>query len=338
MFNYPKKVNIADITIRDGFQHEERIIPLDAKVWMAEQLVLAGFKHLEIGTYGNSKIVPQFNDIDELFKRVRNSKRIKDKLDDVVLTVIAMREKPIERAIEAYKEGYGPDRILMLSATSESYQKKSSNYSIKEYWRMAEKYVKKATDAGLKVNGAVTTIWGCPIEGPTNINDAFSFARRWLDIGASDVEHADHDGSASPNRVYDYFKRVIDNFDNPIQHIAHFHSRRGFGAANVLAALQAGVVNFEATFGGTGGQPANFIDGVPIIGTGKYYISDKNITGLICLEDLVVMLDEMGIDTGLDVDKVLELGRMTEKIIGRRLRSEAIKSGRIPKKLSNKDY
>ena len=101
--------------------------------------------------------------------------------------------------------------------------------------------------------------------------------------------------------------------------------------ANVLAALQAGVTNFEATMGGIGGQPANFVDGVPVSGTGAYYYNDPNIVGLVATEDMVVMLDEMGVDTQLDVDKVLEVGRMTEKILGRKLRSEANKSGRIPK-------
>lgn len=332
-FNYPKKVTIGDITVRDGFQHEEKFIPTVAKYWMVEKMILAGFKNIEVSTYGNPKFVPQFNDVDELFKMIRNSKKLKDKLNDVTLTAIAMREKPIERAIEAYKNGYGPDRILLLSATSESYQKKNSAYTHKQYWNMAEKYVKKAKDAGLKVNGTVSTIWGCPIEGPTKIEDAISFTKRWFDIGADDVEHADHDGSASPDRVFNYFSKVIDEVGNAEAQIAHFHSTRGYGMANVLAALQAGISHFESTMGGTGGQPANIIDGVPIYGTGKYYSADKNISGLISTEDLAVMLDEMGIETGLDIDKVLEIGLTTEKIIGRKLRSEAIKSGRIPKKL-----
>jgi hydroxymethylglutaryl-CoA lyase len=155
-------------------------------------------------------------------------------------------------------------------------------------------------------------------------------------MGADDVEHADHDGSASPDRVYQYFSMLLDAIPNPEKHIAHFHTTRGWGLANVLAALQAGITNYESTMGGTGGQPANFVDGVPVTGTGSYYYKDPNIVGLVSTEDMVVMMDEMGIDTGVDVDKVLEIGRMVEKILGRNLRSEAIKNGRIPKELTGR--
>jgi hydroxymethylglutaryl-CoA lyase len=332
---YPKKVVIGDITVRDGFQHEERFIPTDAKVWMLEQLVLAGFKHIEVSNFGNPKGMPQFRDADEVFKRIRNSKKVKDRLNDVVFTAVTIRERAIQRAIEAKKEGYGPDRILLMVSTSESHQYKNSGLSLKEYWAMSEEWIKKAKDVGIKVNGTVSTIWGCPIEGPTDMKDAIAFTNRWFDIGADDVEHADHDGSASPDRVFEYYSQLLQAVKDPHKQIAHFHTTRGWGLANVLAALQAGVSNFEATMGGIGGQPANFVDGIPVSGTGDYYYNDPNIVGLVAMEDMVVMMDEMGIDTGLDIDKVLEIGRMTERIVGRTLRSEANKSGRIPKFLKN---
>jgi hydroxymethylglutaryl-CoA lyase len=104
-----------------------------------------------------------------------------------------------------------------------------------------------------------------------------------------------------------------------------------------LAALQAGMTNFESTMGGIGGQPANFVDGVPVAGTGEYYIQDPNISGLISTEDFVVMLDEMGIETNINVDMLLETGKMVERIVGRSLRSESIKSGRIPTPLKAKN-
>ena len=328
---YPKKVTIGDITVRDGFQHEEQFIATEAKVWMLEQLILAGFKHLEVSNFGNPRGMPQFKDADAVFKGIRNSKIVKDKMDDVVLTAVTIRERAIQRAIEAKKEGYGPDRILLMVSTSESHQFKNSGLSLKDYWKMSEEWIKKAKDAGILVNGTVSTIWGCPIEGPTNMDDAIDFTNRWFDIGADDVEHADHDGSASPDRVFDYYSKMLQAVKNPNKQIAHFHTTRGWGLANVLAALQAGVTNFESTMGGIGGQPANFVDGVPVSGTGAYYYNDPNIVGLVATEDMAVMMDEMGIDTGLEIDKVLEVGRMTEKILGRQLRSEANKSGRIPK-------
>ncbi len=334
--NYPKKVTIGDITIRDGFQHEEKFIPTEAKLWLAEQLILCGFKHIEITNFGNPNGMPQFKDADTIMKLIRGSKKIKDLLPKVSLTCVTIRERAIERAIEAKKEGWGPDRILLMVSTSEAHHKINSGISLAEYWKMSEEWIKKANDVGIKVNGTVSTIWGCPITGPTEMTKALEFTQRWFDIGAHDVEHADHDGSASPDRVYRYYSMLMDKFQNPDKHIVHFHTTRGWGLANVLAALQAGMTNYESTMGGIGGQPANFVSGVPVSGTGAYYYKDPSIVGLNSTEDMVVMMDEMGIETNIDIDKMLELGKMVEKIVGRTLRSECVKSGRIPKELTGR--
>lgn len=334
--HYPKKVVLGDITVRDGFQHEEKYIPLEAKLWVAEQLVLAGFRRIELTNLGNPKGMPQFKDADELLKAFRNSKKIAHLIKDVEVTAITIREKAVERAIKARQEGYGPDRILFMVSTSESHHKKNSGTTLAEYWKMCEEYIPKAHAAGMKVCGTVSTIWGCPIEGPTELKKAVEFTQRWLDIGADDIEHADHDGSAPPNKVYEYFSMILDAIPDPTKHIAHFHVTRGWGLANVLAALQAGITHYEGTMGGIGGQPANFVDGVPVAGTGSYYYVDPSIVGLVCMEDMVVMMDEMGIDTGLDVDKVLEIGQWVEKIVGRRLRSECVRTGRIPKSMTGR--
>jgi len=331
LLKYPKNVVLGDITLRDGLQREEKFVPTDAKLWLCEQLVLAGFKRIEITNLGNPKGMPQFKDADRLMKSIRESRKIKHLLGDVEVTAVTIREKAADRAIQAHKEGYGPDRILFMVSTSESHHRKNSGLSLEEYWKMCERYIPKAHDAGLKVCGTVSTIWGCPIEGPGELQKAVEFTRRWLDIGADDIEHADHDGSAIPNKVYDYFSMVLDALPQRDLHVAHFHSTRGWGLANVLAALQAGITRFESTLGGLGGQLSTFVDGVPVAGIGDYYYLHPGMVGLIATEDLVVMMDEMGIQTGLDVDKVLDIGRMFEKIIGRRLRSECIHTGRIPK-------
>ncbi len=333
---YPKKVDLGDITVRDGFQHEEIFIPTAAKLWLSEELILAGYKKIEVTNFGNPKGMPQFRDSDELMKSIRNSKKLKDKLDDVEITVVTIRERAIERAIQAKKEGWGPDRILLMVSTSETHQFKNSGLSHDEYWKMSEEYIKKAHDVGIKVNGTVSTIWGCPMEGPTKMEDAVEFTKRWLDIGADDIEHADHDGSASPDRVYKYYSMLLDAIPDSSKHLAHFHTTRGWGLANVLAALQAGITRFESTLGGIGGQPANFVSGVPVSGTGKYYYKDPNGVGLVSTEDMLVMMDEMGIETGINIDRILEIGNTVEKIVGRRLRSESIKMGRIPKSLSGR--
>lgn len=328
---YPKKVVLGDITVRDGFQHEEKFIPTDAKLWVSEQLILAGFKRIEVTNLGNPRGMPQFKDADELLKRLHASKKVGHLINDVEITAITIRERAVERTIQACKEGYGPDRILFMVSTSESHHRTNSGLSLAEYWKMCEKYIPMAHDAGMKVCGTVSTIWGCPIEGPTELKKAVEFTKQWLEIGADDIEHADHDGSAPPNKVYEYFSMILDDVPDPSKHVAHFHVTRGWGLANVLTALHAGITHFESTLGGIGGQPANFVDGIPVTGTGEYYYQDPGIVGLVSTEDMVVMMDEMGIDTGVDVDSVLRIGRMLEKIVGRRLRSECVHTGRIQK-------
>ena len=332
--NFPKEVRIGDITIRDGFQHEERFVSTDAKTYYAEQLILAGVKRIELTNLGNSFVMPQFKDAEELLKRVRNSRALakaKINWDEIELTAVTIRESAVDRAIEAKKNGYGPDRILMMVSTDEEHHFANSGCTLPEYWKEAERCIKKATDAGIKVNGTVSTIWGSPISGPTELKSAITFSKRWLDIGATDIEHADHDGSAPPDQVYRYYSMVMDAMPNPDLHVGHFHVTRGWGLANVLAALQAGINIFESTLGGIGGQPANFVDDTPVPGTGAYYYKDPNSVGLVSTEDLIVMLDEMGIKTGINVDRILRLGVLMEKTLGRRLRSSSILHGRIPK-------
>ncbi len=335
----PKKVNIGDISIRDGFQHEEQFIPTRAKTFFLQELAFAGVKRMEVTNLGNPRNMPQFEDAEELLKSVHGDifkKRLKKRglnHEDIEWTCITIRESAVDRAIELKERGYGPDRVLMMVSTDEQHHYANSRSTLPQYWREAERCIKKCHDAGIKVCGTVSTIWGSPISGPTRLEDAVEFTRRWLSIGADDIEHADHDGSAPPDKVYRYFSMILDALPNPELHIGHFHVTRGWGNANVLAALQAGINNFEATLGGTGGQPANFVDGVPGLGTGTYYYKDPNSVGLSVLEDMVVMMDEMGIDTGINIDRILELGVMMERTIGRRLRSESILNGRIPKEV-----
>ena len=332
--SYPSQVTIGDITIRDGLQHEEKFISTDAKLYYTEQMILAGIKRIELTNLGNPRNMPQFRDAEQLLERVRSSKILKSagvNWAEIELTAVTIRESGVDRAIELKQKGVGPDRILMMASTDEEHHYANSGLTLPEYWKEAERCIRKATDAGLKVNGTVSTIWGSPISGPTDMKDAIAFTQHWLDIGATDIEHADHDGSASPDQAYRYFAMLLDSIPRPDVHLAHFHVTRGWGLANVLAALQAGICIFEGTLGGLGGQPANFMGDCPIPGTGDYYYKDPNSVGLVSTEDMVLMMDEMGIQTGIDVDKILKLGTLFERTIGRRLRSSSIQHGRIPK-------
>jgi len=333
----PKKVTIGDITIRDGFQHEEIFVSTEAKKFYLEELIFAGCRDIEVTNLGNPYLMPQFRDAEELLTHLR-SERFKKKCavrgityEDICLTAITIREPSVDRAIRLKEQGIGPDRILMMVSTEEEHHFANSGTTLPDYWREAERCIKKCNDAGIKMCGTVSTIWGSPIGGATDMKDAVEFSKRWLEIGAHDIEHADHDGSASAPEVYKYFSMILDEMPDTKLHIAHFHETKRMASASVLASLHAGITNFEATLGGLGGQPANFLGDTPVKGTGEYYYDDPRYVGLVCLEDTLVQIDEMGIDHGYDVDRILWLGKNMEKTIGRRLRSEAILNGRTLK-------
>ncbi len=333
----PKKVTIGDITIRDGFQHLEKFISTEAKKFYLEELIFAGCRDIEVTNLGNPFLMPQFRDAEELLAHLRGD-RFKKKCerkginyDDITLTAITIREASVDRAIKLREKGIGPDRLLMMVSTEEEHHFANSGTTLPNYWREVERCIQKCNDAGMMMCGTVSTIWGSPIGGATDMKDAVEFAKRFLEIGAHDIEHADHDGSASSPDVYRYFSMILDEMPDTSLHIAHFHETKRVASASVLAALQAGLTNFEATLGGMGGQPANFLDDTPVKGTGEYYYDDPRYVGLVTLEDTLVQIDEMGIEHGYDVDRILWLGRQMERTVGQRLRSEAVMNGRTLK-------
>lgn len=334
----PRKVTVGDITVRDGFQHEEKFISTAAKIYYLEELIFAGCRNIEVTNLGNPASMPQFRDAEELLTHLRSDafkKRCASRgitYSDICLTAITIRESAVDRAIKLKEQGIGPDRLLMMVSTEEQHHFANSGCTLPEYWQEAERSIRKCTAAGMKMCGTVSTIWGSPIGGATDMQDAVEFAKRWLEIGAADIEHADHDGSASAPDVYRYFSMILDAIPDTSLHIAHFHETKRIASASVLAALQAGITHFEATMGGLGGQPANFLDDCPVKGTGDYYYKDPRYVGLVTLEDTLVQLDEMGIQHGWDVNRVLTLGKQLEKTVGRKLRSEAIINGRTQRK------
>jgi hydroxymethylglutaryl-CoA lyase len=293
---------------------------------MIHAAIDCGFKRLEATNFANPRYLPQFRDAHEVMRQINQEKR-----KGVEITAVTISDRSIREAVKAKKDGYGPERIVQMISTSEAHNLRNAGMTHAQHWAKIEEWLKLVHDNGIKFNGCVSTIWGCPIKGPMPVNLGWEFAERLMNMGADDIEHADHDGQATPDDVYRYFSEVLDRMPDPTKHVFHHHVTRGWGLANVLAAMQAGVIRFESSFGGVGGQPANFLDDCPVPGTGKYYYADPLQTGLVSTEDMVVMLDEMGVEHGLDVDKILETGRVIERIFGQRLRSQCITSGRIPK-------
>ena len=317
----PARIDLGDITVRDGLQTLEHYVPVQEKLRLAEDLVLAGFKHIEVTNFGNPTFLPQFKDCEELLDRLFDSPRagglLRQNGGDVTVTTVTINEKAVDRALEyRARKGRGPDCLLQMVSTDPHHHKVNSGMTLDEYWAMTERCITKARQGGMDMCGTVSTIWGSPIRGhrQTTLETAADFSKRYLDLGATYIEQADHDGSADPLRVFQYFSMILDparmgQWADPRYHLAHFHTGRGMGMANYLAALQAGIVRFETTMSSLGGQPSNTMDGVPTGGTGAYYHASHLWNGIVSTEDFVVMAEAMGIHTGIDVPKLLAVGR-----------------------------
>ena len=318
----PKSIDLGDITVRDGLQALEHCFSTESKLRLAEEILLAGFKHVEVTNFGHPKLMPQFRDAEEMLLRLLDSERVGPLLAQnggaATITAVTINERAAERALAfKAKHGRGPDVLLQMVSTDPEHHRVNSGATLEDYWKMTERCTAAAALEGMAMCGTVSTIWGSPMPGheQTRLETAVEFSRRYLELGAAYVEHADHDGSADPARVFDYFRMVLDpermgRFHEPRYHLAHFHTTRGMGLANYLAALQAGVVRFETTLSGVGGQPANLMDGVPVGGTGAYYHKEHLLGGLVGTEDFVVMAESMGISTGINLGRLFEIGRL----------------------------
>ena len=311
----PKKVEVMDVTLRDGFQHEEMFVPTEAKLWIANKLIDAGFTKFEVGTFSHIKYVPQFKDIEAVLKGL-------PKNENVEYTVLALNTKACERTVQALEDGAQIDCVLCGQlATSEAYARKNMNRTHEELFAEAEKNVKFLHDHGVKkVFANIGTIFGCPIQGEVPLEKAYEFCDRCFDIGFDEIEHSDPDGIADPAKVFEYFSTVLDKYPDTSAHSFHVHDIRGMGLTAYYAAMEAGVTMFDCSMGGIGGQVANIVDNVPVKGIGDYYF-DTRRTGLVETCDFVTMLNQMGIETDIDEQKCYKIATMVERILGRELSS-----------------
>lgn len=249
----PEQIDVIDITMRDGLQNEEHYVPLEAKLYLADRLIKAGFKRLEVGSISHVAYVPQFKDVDELLLKL-------PKDVDVEYTVLALTPKAIERVGGLLDRGAKIDRVLTGQiATSEAYAMKNMRRTHQQLFDEAEKNVKALHDMGIKrVAGNIGTVFGCPIQGKVSIERAYEFVDRMFDIGFDEVEHSDSDGIATPRDIADYFQVILEKHPDPARHSFHIHDIRGMGIAGYYAAMLAGIRTFDCTVGGIGGQVANF--------------------------------------------------------------------------------
>jgi hydroxymethylglutaryl-CoA lyase len=297
----PHRVRIREVGPRDGFQNEPEVIATDDKVRLIDALARTGVKRLEVTSFVRADVIPQLADAAEVLQRI-------DIPDDVAVTVLSPNERGFDNAL-ALRDRF--QEINCFLSASETHNRRNVNRSIEESLAGLERVIGRARDEGLRVEGVISTSFGCPYEGRVPPERVFAIARRLRDAGAQEIAFGDTTGMANPVQVRSFFETVREEVDG-VEPTAHFHNTRGQGLANVLAALEAGCASFESSFGELGGCP------VP-----------PGATGNIATEDLVSMLHEMGIETGIDLDALVAVARAVREVLGRPLGSHTLIAGPV---------
>jgi hydroxymethylglutaryl-CoA lyase len=297
----PTAVKVREVGPRDGFQNEPEVLPTAEKIRLIELLGATGLRRIEVTSFVRPDVVPQLSDAEEVLEAVHLP-------PEVSVSVLIPNQRGLERALRhraKFQEING-----FLSAT-ETHNQKNVGRSVAESLEGLRRTFARARAEGLRCEGVIATSFGCPYEGHVPVGRVLSIARDLVDAGAEEVGFGDTTGMANPVQVREFFASAFGSLDG-VELTAHFHNTRGQGLANVLAALEAGVASFESSFGELGGCP------VP-----------PGATGNIATEDLVSMLHEMGIETGIDLEALLEASGAAQAALGRRLSSHLLTSGPI---------
>jgi len=297
----PSHVRIREVGPRDGFQNEPEVIATADKVRLIDQLARTGVKRLEVTSFVRADVIPQLADGPEVLEAV-------DVPDDVAVTVLIPNERGFDNAL-AHRARFG--EINCFLSASESHNRANVNRSIEESLSGLETVIGRARAEGLRAEGVISVSFGCPYEGHVPPERVFAIAQRLAAAGAEEIGFGDTTGMANPLQVGEFFAAAADALPG-VELTAHFHNTRGQGLANALAALQAGCTSFESSFGELGGCP------VP-----------AGATGNIATEDLVSMLHEMGVDTGIDLEKLLGAAAAVRDVLGRPLGSHTLIAGPV---------
>jgi hydroxymethylglutaryl-CoA lyase len=296
------QVAIREVGPRDGFQNEPEIVPTDDKVRLIELLATSGLKRIEVTSFVRADVIPQLADGPQVLERI-------DVPDDVALSVLVPNERGLDNAL-AQRERFHEVNVFL--SASETHNRKNVNRSIAESLQGLERVLGRAREAGLRCEGVISVAFGCPYEGHVPPERVFEIARALRDAGAHEIGFGDTTGMANPAQVREFFPAAREALGPDVELTAHFHNTRGQGLANVLAALDAGVSSFESSFGELGGCP------VP-----------AGATGNIATEDLVSMLHEMGVQTGVSLERLLDAARAVQQVLGRPLGSHVLTAGPV---------
>lgn len=293
----PSEVSIYEVSPRDCLQNEARPIPTEGKRELVSALIRAGLTRIELTSFVSPRWVPQLADAEELARSLPAP-------EGVTLSALCPNAKGLERALSV-----GLKEVAVFMSASETHNRKNTNKSIEQSFFAFEEVVPPARAAGMRVRAYVSTVWGCPYEGDVDPTRALDITRRLLELGCYQVSLGDTIGVGTPLQTREILKLFLRELASE-QIAVHFHDTRGTALANALVSLDMGVRDFDASVAGVGGCP--YAPGA---------------AGNLATEDLVYMLEGMGVRTGVNLDLLIEAGRVAETVIGRRLPGKVHQAG-----------
>jgi isopropylmalate/homocitrate/citramalate synthase len=296
MTSYAERVSIVEVGPRDGLQNESAVVPTPLKVAFVDKLTEAGHQSIEVSAFVSPKWVPQMGDAAEVFAGITRK-------EGVHYSALVPNRAGLDRALAA-----GVRDIAIFAAASETFSRRNINQSIDASFATYRQVTDAAAQAGLRVRAYLSTSFGCPFEGDVDPSRVVDLTQRLLQLGAYEVAVSDTIGIAHPGQVSRLLEQLLATV--PSAHIAlHFHDTRGTALANVLAALQQGITTFDAAAGGLGGCPYA-----------------PRATGNLATEDLIYMLDGLGIATGVTLAGVVRASRAIEGALGHPLPSRYVRA------------
>jgi hydroxymethylglutaryl-CoA lyase len=296
-----KEARIREVGPRDGFQNEPEIVPTHVKVELINALARTGLKRLEITSFVRPDVIPQLADAAEVLQRI-------DIPPGVNRSVLIPNERGLDNAL-AVRDRF--DEINVFLSATETHNRKNVNRSVQQSLTELGRVLARARETGLRCEAVISVSFGCPYEGHVEPARVFEIAAALTQAGAQEIGFGDTTGMANPRQVREFFEQAQETLTGA-ELTAHFHNTRGQGLANVYAALEAGIDSFESSFGELGGCP------VP-----------PGATGNIATEDLVSMLDEIGVQTGVALPALIACARSLQRHLGRELGSHALVSGPV---------
>ena len=292
-----KEVKITEVGPRDGFQSEKTILKTEDKIDIINNLIEAGFPRIEVSSFVSPKAIPQLADAEIILNKVNRSSK-------TTLAALVPNARGALRAVEAKL-----DEIVVFLSASESHNKKNVNRSVKESLSGFKEIADIAGKNNIPIQGDIATAFGCPFEGNISPKKLADISKEYKLMGFKGVTLGDTTGMATPPVVIDAINAIRNNVPD-FNITLHFHNTRGVGLANVMSGLNLGITDYESCFGGMGGCPFA-----------------PNATGNICSEDLIYLLHEMGIETGIDLDKIISIAKKVENLVGHKLPGQVMRAG-----------